>query len=655
MYGKLICLVSFVLVLGLVGVAGGAEGLLGQYYYSSGEGPPEDPWQTLMLERLDPTVDFNWGNSLADPTLRSEDFAVRWTGEVEAATSETYTFHTQADDGIRLWVNNEPIIDNWTNGNTYDSGQIALTAGQRYSIRLEFYEDGGTAVCELSWSTATISRQAIPSRYLWVERPNPYKPDPADGAIVRDTFVTLGWTPGDYAASHNIFLGENYDDVVAGTGETFRDNQVLNSFAIGFPGFPYPDGAVAGTTYYWRIEDVEADGATTHKSPVWSFSIAPRNAYGPSPADGAGSVDPNVALGWETGFGAILHYLYFGDDFDEVNNATVGLPQGATTYSPGTLELGKFYYWRIDAFHGFETVKGEVWSFSTPGAVGSPKPPHGAENVKHNQVLKWVAGDNTASHEVYFGTDKDAVRNATKASPEYKDSKSLGVEGYDPGKLDWNTDYFWRIDEINNDNPNSPQKGGVWDFTTADYLVVEDYEDYNDYPPDEIWGTWIDGFGVPTNGSTSGYPNPDFVSGGHYIETQVVHGGAQSMPYFYDVDMKYAEATMTLVYPRDWTENDVKTLTLWFRGIWNNVAVPMYVALNGSAAVYHDDPAVTQIEVWTQWNIDLQAFADQGVDLSNVNTISIGFGDKANLQPGGLGQVFIDDIGLHRLADVAGE
>jgi hypothetical protein len=350
-----------------------------------------------------------------------------------------------------------------------------------------------------------------------------------------------------------------------------------------------------------------------------------------------------------------LHYLYFGDDFDEVNNATAGLPQGATTYSPGTLELEKFYYWRIDAFHGFETVKGEVRSFSTPGAVGSPKPPHGAVNVKHTQILKWVAGDDAASHEVYFGTDKDAVRNATKASPEYKGSKILGVEGYDPGKLDWNTSYFWRIDEINNNNPNSPWKGGVWAFTTADYLVVDDFEDYNDYPPDEIWGTWIDGFGVATNGSTAGYPNPDFVSGGHYIETQVVHGGAQSMPYFYENDMKYSEATMTLVYPRDWTEKDVKVLTLWFLGNWGNTPERMYVALNGSAAVYHDDPAATQTEVWTQWNIDLQAFADQGVDLTNVNTISIGFGDKANLQPGGLGQVFIDDIGLHRLTDVAGE
>ncbi|MHC4226424.1 MAG: PA14 domain-containing protein, partial [Planctomycetota bacterium] len=576
--------------------------------------------------------------------------------EVEVPASGTYTFHTQSDDGIRLWVNGQRLIDNWTNhGNTPDSNDITLAAGQRYRIRLEYYEDGGGAVCELYWSSLTIQRQIIPSRYLSVERPLPRNPEPADGAIVRDIWTTLSWAPGDYAASHNVYLGEDPDEVRAGTGDTFRGNQTETSFAVGFPGFPYPEGIVAGTTYYWRIEDVEADGVTIHTGPLWKFSVAPRSAYDPDPADGAGSVDPNVTLSWEPGFGAILHYLYFGDDFDQVNSATGGLPQGATTYSPGTLEPEKFYYWRLDAFHGFETLKGEVWSFSTPGAVGNPKPPQGAVNVKHNQILKWTAGDNAASHELYFGMDADAVRSATKASPEYKGSKDLGVEGHDPGMLEWNTDYYWRVDEINTGNANSPWKGGVWRFITADFLVVDDFEDYNDFPPDEVWNTWIDGFGTATNGATAGYPDPDWAAGEHFVETRTVHGGEQSLPYLYDTDMKFSEATMTLVYPRDWTEKGVDTLALWFKGDWINVAAPMYVALNGTVSVYHDDPEATRKTAWTEWKIPLQAFADQGVDLTNVNTISIGFGDKANLQPGGLGQVFIDDIGLHRLTDVAGE
>jgi hypothetical protein len=76
----------------------------------------------------------------------------------------------------------------------------------------------------------------------------------------------------------------------------------------------------------------------------------------------------------------------------------------------------------------------------------------------------------------------------------------------------------------------------------------------------------------------------------------------------------------------------------------------MYVALNGSAVVYHGDSSAAQIGAWTEWPIDLQEFAAQGVNLANVNTISIGFGDKNNLQAGGSGMVFFDDIRLYRPA-----
>ncbi len=105
-----------------------------------------------------------------------------------------------------------------------------------------------------------------------------------------------------------------------------------------------------------------------------------------------------------------------------------------------------------------------------------------------------------------------------------------------------------------------------------------------------------------------------------------------------------------MVYPRDWTENDVNTLTLYFRGGSDNAAERMYVALNGSATVYHDNPDAAQIATWTEWTIDLQEFAAQGVNLVNVNTIAIGFGDKNNLQAGGSGMVFFDDIRLYRPA-----
>ena len=105
---------------------------------------------------------------------------------------------------------------------------------------------------------------------------------------------------------------------------------------------------------------------------------------------------------------------------------------------------------------------------------------------------------------------------------------------------------------------------------------------------------------------------------------------------------------MTLVSVRDWTEEGVTKLSLWFIGDAGNSAERMFVALNGNAVVYHDDPAVTQTGRWTEWVIDLQAFADQGAALTNVNSITIGFGTKNSPAAGGTGTMYFDDIRLIR-------
>jgi len=153
---------------------------------------------------------------------------------------------------------------------------------------------------------------------------------------------------------------------------------------------------------------------------------------------------------------------------------------------------------------------------------------------------------------------------------------------------------------------------------------------------------------VAINGSTICYAEPDFTQGEHFVETTIVHGGVQSMPYFYDTNFKYSEASRMLVSAHDWTEEGIGVLSLWFRGNSDNAAAPMYVALNGSVAVSHDNPNVAQIVAWTEWNINLKAFAAQGVNLADVDTITIGFGNKNHLQAGGSGVVYVDDIRLYR-------
>jgi hypothetical protein len=283
-------------------------------------------------------------------------------------------------------------------------------------------------------------------------------------------------------------------------------------------------------------------------------------------------------------------------------------------------------------------------ALSLPVRASGPNPPSGAVDVRQTAVLSWSAGEAAASHEVYFGTDAEAVKNADTSSPEYKGSKAIGSESYDPGKLDWDVTYYWRVDEVEDDG--TIQKGSVWSFTTANFLIVDDFELYNDFNPDDpdsnrIFNAWLDGYDDPTNGSLVGYDNPPFA------EQTIVHGGRQSMPMSYDNAVGKSEATYVLTYPRDWTENGVNTLTIWFRGISENAAETLYVALNDSAVVNHDNPDAAQITTWTQWNIDLQAFADQGVNLANVNTIALGLGNRNNPVAGGSGTMYFDDIRLY--------
>ena len=155
---------------------------------------------------------------------------------------------------------------------------------------------------------------------------------------------------------------------------------------------------------------------------------------------------------------------------------------------------------------------------------------------------------------------------------------------------------------------------------------------------------WVDGYDDPTNGSQTGHLDLPF------YEENIVHGGNKSMPLYYDNAVGKSEATLTLTYPRDWTEDGVGILSIWFRGNSDNAAEQMYVALNDSAVVNHDNPDAAKAGSWTEWTIDLQAFADQGVNLTNVNTMTIGFGNRNNPTAGGAGMMYFDDIRLYKPA-----
>jgi parallel beta-helix repeat protein len=231
-------------------------------------------------------------------------------------------------------------------------------------------------------------------------------PKPADGALHNATWVSLSWRPGVDAASNDIYLGENSDDVKNGTGGTFRGNQSTPFFVLGFPGFPYPNGLVPGTTYYWRIDeinDLHPDSPWTGN--VWSFMIPPRTAYDPEPADGAGFIDPNVTLRWQPGFHAKLHTVYLGDNFAVVSSASGRPPQGIAAYTPGPLEVGKTYYWRVDEFDAIQTYKGDIWSFT----VGAAPPHDGAAGTIYVDAVSGNDNNDGLTPQAAFATIQKSI------------------------------------------------------------------------------------------------------------------------------------------------------------------------------------------------------------------------------------------------------
>jgi len=139
----------------------GGTGLKGDYYNTV------DLSGSIIYSQTDATVNFSWPNS-PGTGIGSDYFSVRWTGQVQAQYSETYTFYTQSDDGIRVWVNGQQVINNWTDHGTIEnSGTISLTAGVKYDIKVEYYEKTGGAVASLWWSSPSTSKAIVPQGQLF--------------------------------------------------------------------------------------------------------------------------------------------------------------------------------------------------------------------------------------------------------------------------------------------------------------------------------------------------------------------------------------------------------------------------------------------------------------------------------------------------------
>ncbi|MBN1805486.1 MAG: hypothetical protein JW837_09560, partial [Sedimentisphaerales bacterium] len=415
-----------------------------------------DPWQASMVAWG------QWSNEWEEYTI---EFAVKILTEGDAPVN--VLFRVQ-DPVPTVWADrNGPnthmyrwIVNGWTNTESrpyiYNAGSSVMLAqtdnslivGEWHNIKLVVTRTGMAGYVDdvemfdvehAEWTDGRVGIQAYSGIMDFDDfivygpsgrksLPVASRPTPENGALIEDTWVNMSWRPGDFAVSHDLYIGTDFDDVNSGAEVTFAGNTSSAFQIIGFPGFPLPEGLVPGMIYYWRIDEVnEAEPNSPWRGEVWSFSIAPKTAYRPNPADGAESVGLDVQLSWTPGFGSKLHTVYFGESFEEVDNATDVSPQGAATYAPGTLKKAKTYYWRVDEFDSFETHKGDVWRFTSEGGVTAIDPVNGAVDVTQTPVLTWAPGLG-ATYEIYFGADAGAL--------EKKAGGNLGSESYEPGQLE---------------------------------------------------------------------------------------------------------------------------------------------------------------------------------------------------------------------------
>jgi hypothetical protein len=549
---------------------------------------------------------------------------------------------------------------------------------------------------------------------------NAFGPSPADGQIdVPRDDVILSWTSGEFADKHDVYLGTGFDDVNnAGTDSPLlispaQDANSYNAGRLDFGRIYFwrvdevnapPDTTVyKGPVWSFTIETYAYPIPAERITATASSSLegnGPENTINGSGLDVNDLHSTNTNAMWlsdssEPGSTWIqyefdkpykLHQMLVWNYNGPLILFSYGIKEVAVEYSidgtnwiaidsvtefsqaPGTSDYAynttvdfggeAVKYVRIIAYGnwsgGFLQQYGlsEVCFMSVPVDAREPSPADGATDIMINDhvTLSWRAGREAAEHNVYLSTDQQQVIDGT--APVV----TVAQTNYGPLSLELGNPYYWRIDEVNNNEPTTIWRGDIWNFEVQEYFVIDDFESYNDLNPDEqdskrIFLTWIDGFENPTvNGATMGYPDPVFVNDEHFVETVIVRTGAQSAPLLYDNSTaSYSEVTVStndLAIGPDWSMGGVQTLVLWFFGDPNNaITEQLYVKINGTKVLYDGDPANIAIRRWTQWNVDLTSL---GVNLSNVTTFSIGF--ERTGATGGSGIVFIDDIQLYKSA-----
>ncbi len=528
----------------------------------------------------------------------------------------------------------------------------------------------------------------------------PKAPQPVDKAtdVVRET--SISWGAADGATSHDVYFGTELDAVATASRASSMD--VLVSRGQSGTSYDPPVRLELGRTYYWRIDEVFGAG-DIETGPVWTFTVEPYaypiegvNATASVEADAGSEIEKvvngsgvmadgghsvNASDMWKgqaspgdtvtvdfefdrvykvdgirvwnynhqyeafLGFSSkdvTIEYSADGVDYAVLGDYALTQGTGRVMLQPQLIDFGgapaKYVRFVITSnYNGLGYGLSEVQFYQIPTFAREPQPVPGAEDVDPGVVLSWRPGREAVTHEVHVGADANAVAAGDALAG------SVSTPSYDTAGVNllMGEKYYWMVNEVNEAEATTTWSSAVWDFNTPAYLAVDDFEDYDDEEGTRIYDAWIDGFGIPANGSVVGNIQPP------YAEQTIVlpGGGDQGMPFSYGEEgATTSEAVLTFASAQDWTRAGASTLVLWFRGDLGNAPGQLYLKINNTQVNYSGSTASLAAPVWKQWNVDI---ASLGAAAKSVKTLTLG------VTGSGDGTLYVDEIRLYRDASPA--
>lgn len=385
------------------GGGGGGTGLQGDYFNNmtlSG---------TPALTRTDPTVNFSW-NGAPGPGINPDQFSIRWTGQVQAVFSETYTFRVETNDGVRLWVNNQLLVDKWFDQSAKVwSGSIALIGGQKYDIRMEHYDNTGPAYARLYWRGPSTSTQIIPQSQLFP--PVPPVPPLYEGRFESaDCSALVGWAADRNHLNTviNVEIREGSTLLATVPANLLRTDIGAVLGDNGLHGFSWtvPQSLKNGQPHTISVKFAGTSASLTDSPRTITCSAPGAPPTAPSNLSASVVSPSQINLLWtdtsnnENGF-AIERKIGSLGVYGQISTVNANV----TTYSDLGRSPGITYYYRVKAFNGDgPSAFSNEASATTPGGSSVPAPPSGlgATMVSSSRVdLSWTDNsDNEFAFEI---------------------------------------------------------------------------------------------------------------------------------------------------------------------------------------------------------------------------------------------------------------